>query len=283
MERIPQGRSATLTMTFEQDGTATDPEPDLATVTITRADGTALVPQGLVDDQGEGIAMITLTPEETADLDILQVDWFSTFGNKLQEFTTYTEIVGGFMFSLSQARQVEPLDRVDRYTTQQILAVRSLVESTLEQATGRAFVPRFTVETLNGTGTSNLFLSKPDVRRIRSVTADGTAYTVGQISELGFNPSGLLTLASGYWPAGTGNVTVMYEHGMAFTPPRVTQAALRLARSWLVSGPIDDRTSTFSTVEGGTYSLTIPGPDGTTGLPEVDAVISQYSMRTLVA
>ena len=83
---------------------------------------------------------------------------------------------------------------------------------------------------------------------------------------------------------GDGNVTVGYEHGMGFAPARVRRAALLLARSWLVTGPIDDRSSTYSAGEGGTYSLIVPGREGAwTGIAEVDATIDFYSMRTSVA
>src|SRR5215217_5884268 len=103
MERIAQGRSATLTHTFYVDGVATNPSPDTATVAITRADGTALVPAGAVTDAGTGVVTLTLTPTETALLDTLKVTWTASFGGQSQGFTDYVEVAGGFLFSLSQA------------------------------------------------------------------------------------------------------------------------------------------------------------------------------------
>jgi hypothetical protein len=58
-----------------------------------------------------------------------------------------------------------------------------------------------------------------------------------------------------------------------------------LARSWLVSGPVDDRASTFNAgADGGTYSLVVPGRGGSYfGLPEVDATVQEYNLRLGVA
>jgi hypothetical protein len=69
VQRIVRGRSATLTHTFYSDAAATDPSPDVTTVTITRADGTAVVTAAATTEAGTGVVTYTVTPAQTALLD----------------------------------------------------------------------------------------------------------------------------------------------------------------------------------------------------------------------
>jgi hypothetical protein len=149
---------------------------------------------------------------------------------------------------------------------------------------GVAFVPRYTLETVQGSpARTDLLLSWQRVRSVRSVVIDGV--TVSPLSNVQVRPDGRLYLYLG-WTAYTvfpyiNAVTVGYEHGYTSTPARISRAALMLARSWLVAGPVDDRASTFASVDGGTYSLVTAGRAGSLfGLPEVDAAVQQYGMSS---
>lgn len=292
MDRVHQGLAVTIYADFTRDGTPENPTPDTATVTITRqSTGTVLYTDAAaidVDDPA-GRFGYTLTPSDTALLDTLTADWTVTFDSFVQTATTTVEVVGGFLFTVGQARQLEPLNNETRYPTSKILEARTLAEQTIEDACGRAFVPRYRQETLHGTGTSDLLLTMPDLRAIRSVstTTSGvaTAYTSDELALLAVNPTGLLYNTGATWTAGVGNITVGYEHGLAMPPARVSQAALILARSWLVKGPVDDRALGQATAGGDfSFGLATPGRNGSwVGLPEVDAVIDQYSLRVGVA
>lgn len=284
LERIQQNTPGTLSQQWYEDGAAVD--PGTVTVGITRADGTTLVAAGTATTgSGSGVRTYNLTTTHTALLDRLTVTWTSTLkGSQV----TYVEVVGGFLFSISQARQLAPLNNATTYTTARIVEARTLAEQTIEDACGRAFVPRYTRETLSGSGTTDLMLSQPDLRSVRSVTVTtsgvGTAYTSPELALLAVNPSGLVYGPSS-WTAGTGNITVGYEHGSSYPPARVSQAALILARSWLVSGPVDNRALGQASPDGSfSFGLATPGRNGSyVGIPEVDAVIDQYSLRVGVA
>lgn len=274
LTRIVAGRSATLSHTFESNGTATDPSPDSATVAITRADGSTLTPAAAVDNSGNGVASITLTPAETALLDTLTVTWTATIGGYAQTFVDTVEIAGDVLFTIGEARRVKPLDQA-RYTAEEIVAMRTTVEDAIEEWTG-ALVPRYTQETLSGTGGSALRLSKPFVRQIRQVTVDGVPLTSTQLAGLATDGTFLHGM---YWTSGHRNITVGYEHGLDRPPERLRRAALLLAKTWLVAGPVDDRTSTFSSVEGGTFALVTPGRGGSIfGVPEVDAAVQAHTL-----
>lgn len=280
MLRIARGRSATITQTFTVDGVAADPSPDTATVTITRDDGTALVTDAATTNVGVGVVSYTLTPDQTEILDVLTVAWTATFGGFAQVYEETVEVVGGFLFSLAQARATNPLNDPDRFSTQQIVDARTLVETAIEDACGVAFVPRYRREPLSGEGRTQMVLSMPRVTAIRSLTLDGAA--VGDLSTV--VPSGSSAI---YYPArftrGFSSYEIAYEHGWQSPPPRITQAALRWARSLLIDGPIDDRYTSVSN-DVGTFSLATPGLRGSvSGIPEVDATIAEYSLRACIA
>lgn len=281
MDRIAQGRSATLSQTIYVDGTATNPAPDSATVTITRADGTALVTSQAATDGGVGIFTYTLTPAQTTLLDTLTVAWTFTYGGQSQAITSYVEVAGGFLFTIAQARTVKPLDNTTLYTVAKIAEARTLAEQALEDACGVAFVPRYRRETVDGNGRDTLLL-KPRPRSIRSLTVGGTAVTGTDLTAIVVKPTGELYRAAG-WTLGNGNVVIGYEHGHDLPPLRVGRACLLLAKLFLVDGPFDDRATSIST-EDGTFSLVTPGLRGSAfGIPEVDAVVQRYDLNVGVA
>ena len=275
MNRIARGNSATISHIFYVDGIPTNPSPDAATVTITRDDGTVLVNAAAATEAGTGVVTYTLTPTQTALLDALTVSWTATFGGQSQTFIDIVEIVGGFLFTIAEARAVKPLDNTTAYTLQMIRDTRTLVEEALEDACGVAFVPRYKRETVMGTGSSRLVLSQPRVTAVRSISAitDTTSIVV--------HTSGVI-----YYPAGFARDTayiVSYEHGHPSPPLPAKQAALALAKKFLLSGPVDDRTTTMST-EDGTYVLSTPGMRGAIwGVPVADSFAAQYSQRACIA
>ncbi len=289
MERIHQGRSATLSHTFEVDGVATNPSPDTATVTITRADGTALVPAGSVTDAGVGVVTLTLTPAETALLDTLKVTWTATFGGQSQAFTDYVEVAGGFLFSVAQAKAIQGLTN---QSTANIVAARTMIETELEGALGYSLVPRYHEETFSGERNLALWSRAPlvgnvprshipFVTTIRSATVDGTALSTASVL-----PHSAGFYYDNSWSSGYSNIVLRYEHGAKYLLPGATWVGLILAKSWLggQNRPIDDRAITFNATEGGTYSLAVPGRNGSTfGHPDVDAFVDAHGLNVGVA
>ncbi len=165
-----------------------------------------------------------------------------------------------------------------KYATAQIIAMRTLVEESLEDACGVAFVPRYRREIVSGRGTTQIVLSQPRVTEIRSVTLDGVAVTplaAPSAQGVSYMPAG--------WAQGRGNYVVAYEHGYPFAPARVKYAALRLAKRWMVDSPVDERATSVST-EDGTFSLVTPGMRGAMfDLPEVNAVVQMYDLNACIA
>src|SRR5881628_1328803 len=127
MDRILQGTASTISVIVDQDGVPTNPSPDSALVTITRANGTVLVANAGTSDTGTGSFAYTLNPTQTATLDRLTAVWSVTVGGVAQTLTTRVEVVGGFVFSLADFK-ARPDVASGTYTTQQLANARTLAE-----------------------------------------------------------------------------------------------------------------------------------------------------------
>jgi hypothetical protein len=288
MERIARARSSTLTHTFYVDGVATNPTPDTATVTVTRADGTALYTNAATTDAGVGAFSFTLTPTDTALLDRLTVGWTATFGNQLQTVNRTVEVAGDFLFAIIEAQAIKLGNTTlgSQFTVAKIVEMRTLVEMALEDACGVAFVPRYERERVSADG-YHLRVKWPKVRAVRSAShtaTDGTTITALTSTELASvvgTPGGLYY--PNRWTTGWSNMTVGYEHGYDTPPPRISRAGLLLTKRWLLEGPVDDRATSLST-DDGTFLLVTPGMRGAMfDLPEVNAAVQQYDHRPVFA
>lgn len=262
MERVLQGTTATIGVTFQVDGNATDPAPTDVTVQVTRSDGTDLLaPDTTATRTAAGTYTYNLQTVHTTLLDQLTATW--TSGN-LGTLTTRVEVVGGFLFSIGQLRAASPtLQDPAKYPTGDLISMRTVVEDALESELGYALVPRFA----RSRTTNDYVKLKPYVRAIRSVTSDASTVDASMLT---FSDTGFVT---GYrW---RGVTTVTYEHGLDGPSPRATAEALTLARSWLIRGPIDDRVTTVSSPDTGITSvLAVPGRGGSIfGVPSVDAFV----------
>ena len=272
MDRVLVDTPATISNSWYSDGVIAD--PGTTTIGITAADGTVVQAAGTATT-GSGAAARTyaLTTTHTANLDLLTVTWTTqNFGVAV----TYVEVVGGFLFSVADARAISPLNNTTTYPTAKIVAVRTLVEEAIEDACGVAFVPRYRRETLSGLGEPDLPLGRAQIRSVRTASIDGEALSSDDL-ELVLPHSTRYLNYENNWDTGYGNVIVGYEHGFDFPPARITRAALMLAKRWLVEGPIDDRATSLIT-EDGTFALVTPGLRGALfDVPEVNAAIEEYN------
>jgi hypothetical protein len=283
LERIQKLTPGTLSEQWTEDGAVVD--PGTVTVGITRADGTVLVAAGTATSgTGTSARTFNLTTTHTAALDKLQVTWTSTLKGTL---VSYVEVVGGFLFSIAEARAITPLNDTTAYTTADIADVRTAVEQAIEQAAGVAFAGRYALERCNGDGSNVLQLKRPLPSIIRSASIGGTALSVSQLADLTMTPSGAVYSTLTYFTWGQNNIVVGYEHGYQDAPMEIRRAAVLLAKMWLVGrrNPIDDRAITFNAgADGGTYSLAVPGRNGSSfGHPDIDVAVDRYSRVSMVA
>jgi hypothetical protein len=283
LERIQKLTPGTLSQQWTEDGAVVD--PGTVTVGINKADGTVLVAAGsATSGTGSSPRTFNLTTTHTAALDKLQVTWTSTLKGTL---VSYVEVVGGFLFGLAEIRAVTPINDTVNYLTADIVDTRTAVEQAIEQACGVAFAGRYALERYSGDGSNVLQLNHPLPSSIRSVTITGTAFTAPQLADLTMAASGAIYSTLTYFTWGQNNIVVGYEHGYQEPPMEIRRAALLLAKMWLVGrrNPIDDRAVTFNAgADGGTYSLAVPGRNGSNfGHPDIDVAVDRYSRVSMVA
>lgn len=293
--RVLRGTTETLSVQWEEDGAADDP----GTVTV-----------GIIDDAGATVvAALTatggattaprtyaLTKTHTASLDRLVATWTSSNYNAQ---TTYVEIVGNHLFSISEARAFDPpttvgtgaLSSTTNYPTIDIEETRARITDEFERICGVSFVPRYDRTVLHGSGrayqhvyTSQsprqpaLYLSTiRNVETLNTATMTWEAYDSDELADIQIEPGGVIRRAAlGAFEAGYGNIRVTYEYGLPTVPLAIKRAALTLCRYLLVPSNLSERTMQQSS-QFGSIQLATAGRYGDYyGIPSVDSVLDRY-------
>jgi hypothetical protein len=281
--QILRGAPATLSAVFrDQYGSART--AGAVTVTITRADGTALLTNAVTNNGTDpGTKEVQLSAIATNVLDRLHCVWQELNGQTVEQFV---EVVGGYYFSIDEARQAGPgFEDSAKYPDALVLRARANVEQWIEspKVTGRAFVPRFATAVLDGDDRQSLVLPNPDVRRIRSLSvSSGSMPYVGDqdaLDALQVDGVGRLYAPLYGFPYGVRNVEVAYEFGLDAPPARIKSAALYLVREVLKytkTGAPDS--ATWQMIDGRVFGISQPGQRGSrTGIPHVDEALDEWA------
>lgn len=263
VQRVLRGSSATIVETIT-DGFGAVPAspPTTATVSVVAADGTDLGDPTANPTGNPSEFSVTIDSAMTANLDVLTLTWqsagFST--------TTFVDVVGGFLFNISDLRSVAaPLANTTTYPTVVLANVRASVEDAIESQLGYALVPRFGTKRF-GVPLATVRLA-PYLRSVRTISDYGTAVDVADVT---YDYTGYVSGYNFLSPSVFG-----FEHGLDAPSPQATAAALLLAKTWAIKGPIDDRTTSFTSDVGITSQLLTPGIGGSIfGLPAVDQWIA---------
>ncbi len=275
MDEIVRGAGGYAVLrNYDADGNPADVDgTNDPTVTVTDSSGTA-VPGLTAQRTAVGVYRLTV-PATLQTLDVYDVLWSWANG---QSRRSRFEVVGAVLFELAALRASDPvLADQTAYPAETLAEVRRAVSERFEEWAEVAFRPRGARDRLEADGSSLLVLARSKVRRLISVSVDGSALPSAEVDSLLVFPAGLIRRPDQPWPRGS-IVEVHYEHGYAEPPAPVRRAAMRYARHLLVSGGYDDRATAMVT-DVGSFRLTIAGRDGPTGLPEVDAVLADHSHR----
>jgi hypothetical protein len=241
-------------------------------VTITRdSDGTEILAEveaTKVEATGDDIEHFVV---EVKGTDIPEVDRLSVvWSDGSSSYTTWCEVVGGFVVSLRAIEKKADLDKAK--PVEEVAEMREMALRAIEDACEVAFRPRYCREILSGSGTNKLFLGNPRPLAVLSVTVDGQEFDV---STLTLDPAGVL-VAPTSWRSG-GSVTVSYAHGYE----SFAHAALPvrdLAAYLLTPRPKDWNERATSRTDGDTtYSLVTAGVRGAEfPLPTVNAFVDSH-------
>ncbi|WP_410676657.1 hypothetical protein [Amycolatopsis sp. cmx-4-68] len=285
LTRAVVGQAVTLAHTFLLDEeTPVDVSAGSVAVVVKDPAGVT-VASGTATHGSTGVYTFVLPPQPAVTL--LTVTWTGTIAGNLTTVTDLVEVTGGTFFSIAYIRNADAqLADVEEFPTAALVAARLETEIECEDICGRAFVPRYWRETLDGTGTSDVLLGKPDIRKIRSVAMSSraglptVAFTADQLAALAVTADGMLRRTdAGFWTEGIANVVLEEEFGLDAPPQPLREAALVRLRSLANKhrSMVPDRASSFTSVDGGTYRLTLPKRKST-GIPDVDAVYARYGL-----
>lgn len=277
------GLPATLMLApVDEEGGALElAEP--ATVTVTDGAGTVIVND----------ASATINPETHASmsyelttmlalLDTYSVIWKATVSGALRSWRTELEFCGGYLFTVASFRALKM--GLESMPAADIIAARRLAEERIETACGVAFVPRGARAAVRGDGSRTLILPHVALRQIYSVAIDDVSLTPADIAALRYGDdvvgAGIVERPAGFfWPAGS-IVTMHYAHGYDRPPAPVSNAARLLAKEFAVPDRAISPRATSVSTEAGIFRITTAGTPGhPTGLPEVDAVIAEFSRQ----
>ncbi|RSD26350.1 hypothetical protein [Amycolatopsis eburnea] len=285
LTRVVLGQAATLRHVFLLDEeTPVDVSAGSVAVVLKDPAGTT-VASGTAAHGGTGEYTFVLPAQ--AAVTLLTVTWTGTIAGNPTTVTDLVEVAGGTFFTIAYIRAADAqLADVEDFPTPVLVAARLETELECEAICGRAFVPRYWRETLDGTGTSDVLLGKADVRAIRSAAVaprtglPTVALSAGQLAALAVTADGMLRRTdSGFWTEGNANVVLEGEYGLDAPPQPLREAALVRLRSLANKhrSMVPDRASSFTSVDGGTYRLTLPKRKST-GIPDVDAVYARYGL-----
>ena len=271
---IPVDTPATIDATFYPAGDDTGANDGTVTVAVTRADGTTVDGIGAVSVGTEGRYTATLPAQE--QMDILTATWT---GNTAKVRTIH-EIVGANLVELAEIRAQTNLTSDSIHPTALLDDARSWFLDLVDDYCGFSPVPRFTQETVDGTGYSRVVIpNKAYVRTIRYITVDGVA--VDDLAAWDLDEGILCGPAT--LTKGRRNIVIGYEHGLDQAPADLRRAALTAIRARVLadtSKQLPDRvlsqTNEFGAVQYAQASKRYP-----TGLPEVDAVLARYRLPSL--
>lgn len=278
-QRIAKGVAATLTLNVYSETDALTSIGSSVAVSVANSAGTVV---------SSGTATGTTSPytyslPAQATLGPLVATWTSSGIT----WTTEHEIVAARYAPLAAIRAShDELASDGDYSDAQVLEKRDSVEIELEDIAGLSFVRRRARLTLDGSGTRTLELPVRYIRRIVSATIGGTALSAGDIALIVLDDddpprscTGVLVRDGSYWSAGRRNVVLDVEHGFDSPPSDVLSAFHRLMyhRLHTRNTEVLDRAVSFG-AGGGTYQLA-QATATSTGIDEIDAVLSRYSRK----
>lgn len=267
-----------LELTIYDDGVAIDADVD-PTVTVTRADGTAVATGAATTKPPAttGIYRFTLTVANAPEVDLLKAVWSATISGTVRQFVTKHEIMGAFYVTEKDVRDFDA--NLADATDDEVNRAIDWFEDTLERYAHFSLIPRYHREVVNGNGTDTLYLEKLYPRAILSAEVDGTA--VADLTDWHPYRTGRLVRDDGEtFVTGFRNVEIAYEYGRDDEPDgEVHSAALVAIRAKLLrdqSGiPANTRTLESSA---GSFNLELTGPDRPTGIPEMDSLIASIAV-----
>ena len=289
--RILLGTAADMELQVYVAGVATAPDAVPAPrVTITSEGGTVIA-SDVVASPGIVATKVkhTLTAAQLNQVNFLTAVWTLEMSDVAHTLTTYAQVVRELLFTLADARAYygAVLGSSTTYPDATLIQMRDQITDAFADILGRSVGGHYGREILDGDGTTELELASSRLTSVLSLKARTfgsqtyTAFTAGELADVLVERSGRLTRESlGVFEAGRQNIAVEYEHGLSPIPYELKQAALRVARHFLVKSDLPDRATSQTNEHGVMSFLSVAGKPGQWfGIPDVDAALSRYRRK----
>lgn len=257
---------------FDGDPTDLDTSPTLA---LSRGSTALPTPTVTVDPLGPGryTAALPAGHAALAELGPLICVWSGSLDGDPWTVTDTVEVVDAWPFTLADMRAANTdLADPDRRPAEVLAMARLVACARVEAITRVSWMTRRVTETAPAPAGLTLRLQHPEVQQLHAVSVAGASVPPSEVDVA--SAAGVLTRGGGW---GSDTVTIDYSHGR--TPPPELAAAIRdlavfSAATW--GSRVPERATAVST-DVGMFRLSMPGRDGPTGLPDIDAVLAPYT------
>lgn len=274
--RTLEGRPVNVAHTFLQ-GEVAIPVTGVS-VTLTDPLGAEVdTATAVAGDEGSWSAKFPAQP-----LGVYGLSWSGTDGTDSYVDRTTVEVVGGFLFSVPDARASDDfMSDASAFPASEIEHYREVVAGEFQAITYRSFVPRVTRIDFTGDGGQEYMCLVPDASFLVSVQVAGVS---ADLAGWEVNRLGKVTAPT---PVADGvRVTALACYGWPVVPGDVKRAAMIRCRDLMAAedSGIPDRATTWQPQEGGTFRLATAGSGKwRTGIPEVDSTLFNYTLDTVLA
>ena len=265
MDRIVKGQSATLRLPTSVKVTS-------GTLTLTRdRDGVKVLDAAAVTVEASEV--ICLLGAQTDEANLVGV-WTLTTEVGAQTFTNRVEVVSCESVSVDEMRLRRPLDDPNRYPDRRLISARTQLENELSDRAGvKVNGGEFTV-TIDGRGTSELFLPVGKPRTITKVTVDGVAISSEDLATVKIDVRQGIIIYAKKFASGRMNVTVQGVSGFDQPIGGLSSAMGKGVRYMVVDSPTQDRAISVSTSEGTTENMMVAGLRGAIfAIPELNMIV----------
>ena len=268
MQRVVKGIPQTLVLPTSLKATA-------GTVTIIRdRDSATIVSAAAVTLAAKSVSYVLVGQSSEANL---TATWTLTTASGTVTVSEPVEVTSYEAVSVEEIRVRRPLDDVNRYPDSTLIKAREALVSEMSDKAGVKFTGgEFTV-TLDGTGTTELFLPVGKPRTITKVVVDGATLSSDALATILVDSrAGVLYYPTG-WYSGRLNVTVTGVSGFTQPPGGLAPALAKGVRHMLVDSPTSDRATSISNEDGTTQNLIVAGYSrgAVFAIPELNVLVEQ--------
>lgn len=280
------GEPVVLTNTFTVSNVATDPTTvALAVTTPAGVTTTYTYAAAQITKTGTGVYTKTITASEVGTWVYV---WTGT-GAVSDIAPGYFAVaeVGPTYVTIADIRENANLADVTKFPNARVAAAIDWFETTFEDYTGVAWLPRTVTDERHYVTSSGLLIldhlypRTVSAVRAHSTASASTAYTADELADLRIDPSGVLRRISlGSFTSGYGIVGIDYTHSVTDSPPVDVVRACKIAVQGELLKDRNGRLPYSVVVEGQLQWFSKPGPDRPFGNEDVDEVANRRRQKT---